>query len=331
MGVRVEQLLLSTTIFASFLGGVVALLAPCCVSVMLPAYFASSFQRRSQLLAMTLVFAAGVGTVILPIALGASALSALLTGYHALVFSIGGALMVAAGLAMLAGWKFMLPMPVRGGGGRRGVGGVYSLGVFSGAASACCAPVLAGVAAVSGAVSSFPAALAVGVAYVFGMVAPLTAVALLWDARDWGSSRLLTGRSVRVWLGRTRRIPLSAAISGALMVTMGVLTAALALNRPDMATDGWQVRVSAYLGHLTALLQRNLTWLPGWVTALLVFGALAALIVRAVRGGSRRPGGDGEGRTWADSHPRASDTSARADVDHDRADTARETAPLGKP
>ncbi len=38
-----EQLLLSTTVVAAFLGGVVALLAPCCVSVMLPAYFASSF------------------------------------------------------------------------------------------------------------------------------------------------------------------------------------------------------------------------------------------------------------------------------------------------
>jgi cytochrome c biogenesis protein CcdA len=161
----VGQLLLSTTILASFLGGVVALLAPCCVSVMLPAYFASTFQRRSRIVGMTLVFAAGVGTVILPVALGASAL----------VFSIGGAAMIIGGFAMLAGWKFSLPMlslPARTGGG---VGSVYSLGVFSGAASACCAPVLAGVAAVSGAASSFPTALAVGVAYVFGMVAPLSA------------------------------------------------------------------------------------------------------------------------------------------------------------
>ena len=41
------DVLLGTALFASFLGGVVALLAPCCVSVMLPAYFASTFRRRS--------------------------------------------------------------------------------------------------------------------------------------------------------------------------------------------------------------------------------------------------------------------------------------------
>jgi cytochrome c-type biogenesis protein len=93
----VTQLLLSTTILASFLGGVVALLAPCCISVMLPAYFATSFRRWTHLLAMTLVFAAGVGAVILPIALGATALSRLLLGQHAIVFGIGGALMVLAG------------------------------------------------------------------------------------------------------------------------------------------------------------------------------------------------------------------------------------------
>lgn len=75
-----RQVLLSTTILASFLGGVIALLAPCCVSVMLPAYFASTFQRRTRIVGMTLVFAAGVGTVILPIALGASVLSRLVSG-----------------------------------------------------------------------------------------------------------------------------------------------------------------------------------------------------------------------------------------------------------
>ncbi len=45
------DLLLGTTLFASFLGGVVALLAPCCVSVMLSAYFASTFQRRTPVMA----------------------------------------------------------------------------------------------------------------------------------------------------------------------------------------------------------------------------------------------------------------------------------------
>lgn len=108
-----SQLLLSGTVITAFLGGVVALLAPCCISVMLPAYFATSFHRRTQLAAMTLVFAAGIATIILPLGLGASAISRLLVGQHRFVFSVGGVLMIAAGVAMVAGWKFMSPMPGR--------------------------------------------------------------------------------------------------------------------------------------------------------------------------------------------------------------------------
>lgn len=279
------SLLLGTTLFASFLGGVVALLAPCCVSVMLPAYFASMFHRRTQIVGMTLIFAAGVATLILPIALGASALSGLVSGHHTLVFSIGGLAMVAMGIAMLLGVKFMLPMPAIRGGTGRGLGSVYGLGVFSGAASACCAPVLAGIATISGAAASFPAALAIGVAYVFGMVAPMSALAVVWDRRDWGQTRLLSGRTVTWRLGgRERPVPVSGVISGALLLAMGVLTVILAFRRQSMATDGWQVRVSAALTHAASVVRDNLAWVPGWVLSALVVGALAYLVIRAIRG-----------------------------------------------
>jgi cytochrome c biogenesis protein CcdA len=281
-----EQVLLSTTILASFLGGVVALLAPCCVSVMLPAFFASSFQRRSKILAMTLVFAAGVATIILPIALGAAAISRVLVQYHLWIFSIVGLAMLALGVATLAGWKMMLPMP-SGHGGGKGIGSVYGLGVFSGIASACCAPVLAGVAALSGAASSFPAAAVVGVAYVFGMVAPLCVLALVWDRKNRGKSRLLTGRTVPLWPGSSRRIALATLLSGALMIGMGLLTIIIAVQGPGMAPDGWQVEVTAFLNHTASGIQQLLGFIPGWVSTLVVFAALAALLWAAIR--SRKP------------------------------------------
>ncbi|MCO4254480.1 cytochrome c biogenesis CcdA family protein [Pseudarthrobacter cellobiosi] len=277
-----EQVLLSTTILASFLGGMVALMAPCCVSVMLPAFFASSFRRRSRILAMTLVFAAGVGTIILPIALGAAAISRVLFGYHIWIFSIVGLAMVAVGAATLGGWKMMLPMP-SGRGGGTGIGSVYGLGVFSGAASACCAPVLAGVAALSGAASSFPAALAVGVAYVFGMVAPLCALALVWDKKDWGASRLLSARTVPLWPGAARRVPLVTLLSGALMIGMGLITVIIAVQGPAMAPDGWQVEVTAALGHAATVIQDFLAFVPGWISATAVFAVLGVLLWKAVR------------------------------------------------
>ena len=278
-----SDLLITSTVLASFIGGILALLAPCCISVMLPAYFASTFSRRTQIVAMTMVFTAGVGTVILPIALGASALSSLLLGQHAWIFGVGGALMAVAGLAMVAGWKFSMPMPGGGASGGSGVRGVYGLGVFAGAASACCAPVLLGVAALSGAAASFPVALAVGVAYVFGMVAPLAVIALLWDRRDWSTSRLQS-RTVAVPIGRRRRaVPLGNVLSGALLVLMGALTSLLAVSGNAMETAEWQVRAGAWLQHVAAVILNGLDWLPGWAGALLVFGALGVIITIAVR------------------------------------------------
>jgi cytochrome c-type biogenesis protein len=289
----VRDLLLTGTVLAAFLGGVVALLAPCCVSVMLPAYFAATFRRRSRVLVMTLVFAVGVGTVILPIGMGATALSRLISGQHFAVFAVMGLLMTAGGVAMLLGWKPPIPMPAMRGGGP-GTGGVYLLGVFSGAASACCAPVLAGVATVSGAVASFPAALTVGVAYVFGMVAPLCVLALLWDRRDWGSSRLFTAAARPVRIGRLR-VALSAVISGAVLAVLGVLTIVIAFTGPDMGTNGWQAQLTAWLGHVAATVRNGLAWLPGWAGLVLVFLALLGVVWAALRhraGQDEAPTGD---------------------------------------
>lgn len=278
------QILFSTTILASFLGGMVALMAPCCVSVMLPAYFASTFRRRSQILGMTLVFAAGVGTIILPIALGAAFVSRALIEYHIWIFTVVGIIMFGFGIATLSGWKMMLPMPSRKG-GTSGIGSVYGLGVFSGASSACCAPVLAGVAALSGAASSLPSALAVGIAYVFGMVAPLCLLALAWDRKNWGQSRLLSSSTIALWPGSRRRIPWITMVSGFLMIGMGIITIALAIRGPGMAANGWQVEVTAALGHTAAIIQRFLSFAPGWIFTVAVFGTLAFLFYTAHKTG----------------------------------------------
>jgi cytochrome c-type biogenesis protein len=284
----VGELLVGTTLLTAFLGGVVALLAPCCVSVMLPAYLSTGFRHRGGVVPATLVFGAGVATVILPIGLGATFLSRLLLTQHLWVFSLGGALMIAAGAATLAGWKPNLPMP----GGRTvkqgSFGSAYVLGAFSGAASACCAPVLAGVAVLSGAAASFPVALAIGAAYVAGMVTPLALVALAWDKRRERATRLLTDRTVTIRAGRwTRQMALGSAVSGLLMVGMGALSVVLAFTGPGMASGGWQTTLSAWLQHLSALALDALSWIPGWVLIAVLALGFALLIRRATRTSSR--------------------------------------------
>jgi len=284
--------LLSTGIvLTSFIAGIVALLAPCCVSVMLPAYFASGLRRRRQILGMTFVFAAGVGTVLLPIALGASAISALLQSRHTPIFATGGALMVLAGLATLAGRAPKVALPFSAPMARRGTSGVWLLGVFSGAATACCAPVLAGVAGLAGAAGSFPLALVVGVAYVFGMVAPLALLALVWDLRDWGSALAPGRRTVSLGAGgRHVRLPLVNALAGGLLLLMGALTIVSAVQGPGMGNTGWQVHLTGQINHVASQVEHQLAGLPGWLATATVL-ALAAGLAFAARRTSR--GNDG--------------------------------------
>ncbi len=79
---------------AALIAGAIALFAPCCISVMLPAYFAGSFQNRPILVAMTFIFAAGIATIVLPIALGALLARQLLIAQHTVIYTGGGFLML---------------------------------------------------------------------------------------------------------------------------------------------------------------------------------------------------------------------------------------------
>src|SRR5882757_5729320 len=266
-GWAMGELLVGTTLLVSFLGGIVALLAPCCVSVMLPAYLATGFRQRGGVLAASLVFGAGVATVILPIGLGAAALSRLFLGQHLLIYLVGGLLMFAGGVAVLAGWSPKLPMPGGRGGGTGGFGQAYVLGAFSGIASACCAPVLAGVALLSGAAASFPAALTIGLAYVAGMVAPLGLAGLWWERHRDRATRLLSARTVTPRLGGwSRSMPLGTLLSGLLMIGMALLAVVLAFTGPAMSSDGWQTRAAATLQHLATRAADALGW-PDWFSA----------------------------------------------------------------
>jgi cytochrome c-type biogenesis protein len=271
----VSDILVGTTLLASMLGGVVALLAPCCVSVMLPAYLATGFRARGRVVMATLVFGTGVATVILPIGLGASALSRLLVDQHEWIFSIGGIVVIAAGLAVLAGWTPRLPMPGMGA-SHNTLGSAYALGMFSGAASACCAPVLAGVAVLAGATGSFPVALAIGLTYVVGMVAPLAIMAVLWDRLADRAPTFLTGWTLNVGFGR--HVPAGTAIGGVLMIAMGVLALVLAIAGPGMPSEGWQPRLSAWLQHLAADATSALSFVPGWALVLLLLTGLSLAV-----------------------------------------------------
>ena len=294
--------LLGGAVLASFLGGVVALFAPCCISVMLPAYFASSFATKRALVAMTFVFALGLGLIIMPIALGAAALGGLIVSHHLQVYLVGGVLMVALGIYVLVGGELALPMPGMRPAAGRGPMAVLMLGAFSGVASSCCAPVLAGLVALAGASGSLSAAVLLGTAYVFGMVFPLFVISLLWDRFNWAQSRLLRGRHVSLGaFGWSVSVHSTALASGLILIAMGLVVTFVAFTGNSMPSSGWQIVVSAEAQHYSHLTLVWLGRLPGWMTAAALVAVLAGLVGLALRQTILRPAGAGEAAPEPDS------------------------------
>ena len=266
-----DPALFSTSTVAAFLGGMIALAAPCCVTFLLPAYLASAFRARHALLGMTLVFALGVAAVLLPITLGVAALSRLINEYHGEVFLVGGLFLVFLGLWSLAGRNIALPMmrpttlsdqPT--------VLSVFSLGVFSGAASSCCAPVLAGVLTLSAISSSLIQSTAVGLAYVAGMVSPLVLIALLWERFNLSNTLLVRGRPVALGFGRWRwRVHSTNFLAGVLFLGVGAFVLATGFSGGFSATEG-QSRMGEYLRSAADAMIQATKGVPDiWFTVLL--------------------------------------------------------------
>jgi cytochrome c-type biogenesis protein len=215
-------LVYSSSLIAAFLGGVVALFAPCCVVSLMPTFVGTALrQGRWRLPIVTAVFAAGVGAVLLPVVLGIGALGSLLNQYHRGVYTVLGLILLAIGVAAVLGRGFTIPMPSVSFRPRTdgGMGQTFTLGVVSGVVSSCCAPVLAGVIALSALSASPIGALGLGLAYVFGMVFPLFIVALVSDRLDL-ARRVAAYRLPHVtWAGKV--VSWTELLSGAIFVVMG--------------------------------------------------------------------------------------------------------------
>lgn len=244
------SLLLLAYMLIAFVAGVIALAMPCCFSVLLPSYFAQSFKQKARLIGMTVVFSIGIATIMLPLALGVVALGQAIRAGHSLVFVIGGFLMIILGFWTLWG-QGMLPqlqLPVNL--NKNDALSVYTLGVFSGAATSCCAPVLAGVLVLTALSTTILEGLLVGFTYVAGMVFPLFLVALAWDRYAGSGENPLRGRVLNLkYFGREFTIHSSKLVAGAMFILMGIFTVILGLTGTMIPAPG-----SALMGVMQAQL-----------------------------------------------------------------------------
>ena len=274
-------LLAGGSILAAFFGGMVALFSPCCIIFLLPSYLAVAVKnRRWRILPITGFFALGVAAVLLPITLGVSLLSATLARFHTPLYAAGGVLLLALAALALSGRSWSLPgfihTPELG---RTDSAGSFALGLFSGVASSCCAPVLAGIMTLSALSRSLGGAATLGLAYVFGMTFPLLLAALSWDRLRLGERRLLKAHPVRLRLGgrtlHTNTLNLAVAVA---FSVMGAMVLGLAATGETTTAPGAQLAMGRWL---QVLFGRVLGWLDPVPEPLLGLGllALAAAIV----------------------------------------------------
>ena len=291
-----SELLATGSVLAAFFAGGVALFAPCCIVFLAPSYLAGAVKNaRWRLLPLTFLFAAGLAVVLVPITLGVSMLAGAIAQYHAPLYWGGGVLMLAlAGLA-LSGRMWSLPSFVRSPDTARGdSASFFALGVFSGIASSCCAPVLAGVMTLSALSGSTGGGLVLGLAYVFGMVFPLFLMALVWDRARLGERRVLRPRVVRLRLnGRSLVATTSNLAVAAAFAVMGVFVIALA-GREDMSGGtALQEAASRTLTRVFGGIQDWLSPFPEPVLAVVLFAVAGAFVAATVtdRSSSRRARG----------------------------------------
>jgi cytochrome c-type biogenesis protein len=306
------ELLTTGSVLAAFLAGGVALFAPCCIVFLAPSYLAVAVKnRRWRLLPLTFVFAAGLALVLVPITLGVSLVASAIANYHTPLYYAGGALMLALAGLSLSGRMMTLPRFLRAPDTSGGDAlSFFGLGVFSGVASSCCAPVLAGVMTLSALSGSVAGGLALGLAYTFGMVFPLFVMALMWDRYRLGERRFLQARPVTLRAAghtvHTNTINVGVA---AAFTAMGGFVLYLAGTGTMTSGPGFQVGMGRALASLFSRIEAWAAPVPEPLLGLAVLAVSGVFVVATLRGRDPKLPGPVESHDLDARHPLDDETS----------------------
>jgi len=280
----VTSLLMAGSLAAAFAAGMVAFFAPCCAGVMMPAYLAAiGGGRRMRVARLTAVYIAGVSLVVLPITLGAAALASYVSQWHPQMFTIGGLMMIGVAVALWRGTMLPVDMPQPKLTGS--TLSVFGLGVFSGGATACCAPVLAGAIALSATSGTILGGLLLGIAYVAGMMVPLVPLALIYGR---AKKRVKDPKLTLRLGGYTKRIGVAKLAGAIVFAGFGTLFIVLALTGNSDTAPGFQKAMGSWVREIGAYVDGvpNFVSLP--ILAALVGGFLFAVLRRGGESNERQ-------------------------------------------
>ncbi len=276
-----EYVLIIASLVTAFIAGIAALFAPCCITVLLPAYLGSIFRQKRTIMLMTFVFFAGLLAVFLPLGLGFAALGVLFSKYHNLIFVSGGVFLLFLGISILLGMHFSLPfshpkMKVQN------AASVFVLGVFSAFATLCCAPVLAGVLALSILPGSIFWGGIYALAYVSGMVFPLFILAYFMGKSDLGNKLSFFKKQVSYSIAKKKiEITIAEMASGIMFLLMGMLILYLAKTGKLAMSSDYQISVNIFMANMTDSINSFFTKIPSiiWIVVLIAIIVLTLSIL----------------------------------------------------
>jgi hypothetical protein len=154
------------------------------------------------------------------------------------------------------------------------------MGVIAGAATACCAPVLAGAVAIAGVSGSWWVGAVLGSFYLFGLVSPLLLSAfgigrIRRHLRDPALTLRLAGSRMHTTLSRLA--------GGVMFLGLGAMVIALALTGNARNAPGFQKTLGRWLNTWATVITRNVPIAAGWAVVVALAAGVIYLSVRAIR------------------------------------------------
>ncbi|MCL4417098.1 MAG: hypothetical protein M1268_02825 [Patescibacteria group bacterium] len=278
------DLLISASFIASFFAGIAALFAPCCITVLLPTYFASIFKQKAPVFLMTFVYFLGILSIFLPIGLGVSFLTQIFSRYHDTIFFVGGIFLIFLGLSLLLGRQFSLPFSVHPKLRGQDFASVYILGIFSAIATTCCAPVLAGVLTLSALPGSFILGGIYTLAYVLGIVLPLFIIAFFLDKVDFTKKFFAFRKNLSYkLLGQKIHLTFANFFSGLMFLVLGIVIIYLAKTSQLTSHSSYQVALNIYLTKFIKFINQFTRVIPEAAWALIFTGIALFIAYFAIK------------------------------------------------
>ena len=232
-------------LLGAFLGGLLTLLSPC-AALLLPSFFAVTYDGAAALVSRVGLFFLGLIAVLVPVGAGVGAMGSLFTVHRTTVTAVGAAVVIALGVVLLVGRGFALGPQWLDRVRVTGPLSTVALGAVYGFAGFCSGPLLGAVLTV-GLVGGSPLYGAwIMVAYAAGMTVPLLLLAASWERLG---PRLGAGLSSRTF----------GVISGLALIGIGTLlwitegTASLGSPVGADTQLRWQTQLADFSGRFSNL------------------------------------------------------------------------------